>query len=162
MKTAIILFLSMQPLHGSAGAWVATQFARDLGKYIAIESDKTATQQVHPRFVVTEGSALQHALASYHVPVIMQGPPMWTYPKLPVQNARRLDKSFAVLPQSVSIPSTTPRSSDPESQKRTGRKRQNNNLRKKTRELLEKYAHLDVFGYLADKLTGGSGMAIPA
>jgi hypothetical protein len=134
MKTAIILFLSMQPLD-MTGAWP---------------------------FAFQHENVLAHALACSHVPVISEGPSVsWTHSKFPIQKTRQLERPFAILPPNVSAPSATQRSSDQEVQKRNGRKNKNN-LRKKARELLAKYARLDVLGYLADKLTGGQGMAIPA
>jgi hypothetical protein len=163
MKSVVVLFLSINLFDITGSTRTLNELFRDVDEYLAVESGKTKAQQYDEAgLIVRRKNLLRFSLSLHEPPVTKKGPSVSRkYSKSPTQRMSRVEKSFAILPGNVVSSVRVKRSDEQEMQKRNGRKKQNN-LRKMARDLLSKYARLDVFGYLADKLTGGQGMAIPA
>jgi hypothetical protein len=163
MKPAIILFLSISLFDITGSARAVNELSRDIDEYLPVESGKGKVQQYDETgLTVRGGNLLPFSFPLHKLPVIKKGPSVSRkYSKFPRQNGSRVKKAFAILPNNGTGSARVKRSDEQEIQKRNGRKKQNN-FRKMARDLLSKYARLDVFDYLADKLTGGQGMAIPA
>ena len=127
MKLAIVLFFLMVPLKLEPFVSIEQQFSGSemFNRYVAMEQDVTRVEQEFQKhlFVPKQKNWPVYTLMDSEVPVIKKDTwTPWDDRKFPIRNDMERERSYAVLPNSISFPDVKKRLLETLLVRRNGRK----------------------------------------